>query len=47
MSKYFNFYRNIWLYHEDKTEADIYKAVEKKQITQAEYEEIIAMERKF
>ena len=47
MSRYFNFYRNIWLYHEDKTEEDIHKGVDKKHITEEEYEEIIAMERKF
>lgn len=46
MSKYFNFYKNIWLYHENKTEEDIKKAVEKNHITQEEYELIIAMPRK-
>lgn len=41
MSKYFNFYRNIWLYHQDKTAEDIKKGVERNHITNEEYEEII------
>lgn len=45
MSKYFNFYRNIWLYHEDKTEKDIQTGVTRKHITQEEYEVIVAMPR--
>lgn len=47
MSKYFNFYKNIWLYHQDKTEADIKKGVEKNHITQEEYLSIISMKRMF
>lgn len=47
MSKYFNFYKNIWLYHEDKTEEDIKKGIERNHITEQEYEEIISLARKF
>lgn len=46
MSKYFNFYKNIWVYHKEKTENDIKKGVELNHISQEEYELIIQTPRK-